>query len=519
MAPSAFKNEPLADFSRPTDRKAFEDALSKVRSRLGREYPIVIGGKAIRTRNQFKSCNPSKPSEVIGLFQVADSAIADMAVESAARAFETWKSVKPSERASLLFKAAAAMRARKHEFSAALVLEIGKTWNEADGDTVEAIDFLEFYGREMLRLGGPQPLVKITTEKNELRYIPIGVGVVVPPWNFAVGILVGMTSAAVVTGNAVVLKPSSDSPFCGWMFFELMREVGLPDGVINFLTGPGGSVGDTLVAHPKTRFVAFTGSKETGIRINELAAKVQPGQIWLKRVMAEMGGKDAIIIDDEIDDLGAAVEATVVSAFGYQGQKCSAASRVIVVEGMYEEFVEHLKRKVEKIVVGPAEDPSSYMGPVINRAAQKRILEYIRKGVDEGGRLLAGGEAIDGEGYFIEATLISDVQPDSTIAQEEIFGPVLSVMKARDFDHALLLANNTEFGLTGGVWTANREKIEKAKDAFHVGNFYVNRKITGVSVGVHPFGGFNMSGTAAKAGGHDYLLWFVQAKLVSEVVR
>jgi 1-pyrroline-5-carboxylate dehydrogenase len=519
MEVSEFKNEPLTDFTKASNRTAFERALAKVKSRLGDEYPIVIGGEEVRTREKFNSSNPSRPNEIIAVFQKGDAAIAKRAVDAAVAAFETWRIVSPKKRATLLFKAANAMRARKHEFSAALALEVGKTWPEADGDTAEAIDFLEFYGREMLRLSGPQPLTRLASERNELRYIPLGVGIVIPPWNFAVAILTGMTSAALVTGNTVVLKPSSDSPLTGWMVFDLMREVGVPNGVINFVTGAGGKIGDALVTHPETRFVAFTGSKEVGIHINELASKVQIGQKWLKRVSAEMGGKDAIVIDDQIEDLDAGVQATVISAFGYQGQKCSAASRAIVLAGIYDEFLQRLKQKVETIEVGPADDPHNHMGPVINEAAQRKILAYIEKGVQEGGRLITGGRLVPGDGHFIQPTVIADVDPKATIAQEEIFGPVLAVIKAKDFDHAIEIANNTEFALTGGVWTKNRRKIEKAKDTFHVGNFYVNRKLTGVSVGVHPFGGFNMSGTASKAGGQDYLQLFMQAKLISERIN
>ncbi len=513
-----FKNEPLTDFTKPANRKAFEKALAKVRSGLGKEYPIVIGGEEIRTTDKLTSYNPSRPSEVVGVFQKADGSLADKAIQAASAAFETWQWVEPKKRADYLFRAAKILRKRKHEFSAVMVYEVGKTWPEADADTAEAIDFLEFYGREMLRLAGPQPLTRIPTERNELWYIPLGVGVVIPPWNFALAILTGMTSAAVVAGNTVVLKPSSDSPLTGWWFFNLMREVGLPEGVINFVTGPGGTFGDALVAHPKTRFVSFTGSKEVGIHINELAAKVQPGQRWLKRVVAEMGGKDSIIIDEKTD-LDAAAQATIVSAFGFQGQKCSAASRAIVLEKVYDRFIDLVKEKAEKIRVGPADDPSNSMGPVINKGAQEKILHYIEKGLQEGGRLVTGGGKAEGEGYFIRPTVIADVDPNATIAQEEIFGPVLAIIKAKTFDEALAIANNTEYGLTGGVWTKDRKKIEKAKKLFHVGNFYINRKITGALVGVHPFGGFNMSGTDSKAGGRDYLLLFTQAKSISEKIK
>jgi len=517
MPHKPFKNEMLTDFSKPANRKAMETALAKVKAYLGKEYPLIIGGEEILTDDKLKSINPSRPSELVGLFSKANPDLAKKAIETAVEMFEEWKWVDPNKRADYLFKAAKLMRQRKHEFSAVMIYEVGKTWPEADADTAEAIDFLEFYAREMLRYSAKQPITKIPGEKNELWYIPLGAGVVVPPWNFALAILAGMTSAAIVAGNTVVLKPSSDSPLTGWMFFNLMREVGVPAGVINFVTGSGASVGDVLVAHPKTRFVSFTGSKEVGIHINELAAKVQPGQKWLKRVVAEMGGKDTIVIDDQTN-LDAAVQAAMVSAFGFQGQKCSAASRAIVVEKVYDTFVDLLKGKVNKLKTGRSDDPANYMGPVVNKSSEEKILSYIQKGIQEGGRLICGGSKAEGDGFFIKPTVIADVDPLGTISQEEIFGPVLAVIKVKDFDQALEIANNTEFGLTGGVWTKNRKKIEKAKKVFHVGNFYVNRKITGALVGVHPFGGFNMSGTDSKAGGRDYLLLFMQAKALSEKI-
>ncbi len=518
MALKPFKNEPLTDFSKPAERKTMERALAKIQVMLGEEYPIVIGREEIRTDDKLKSINPSKPSEIVGLFSKANADIAAKSISAASLKFEEWKWVDAKVRAEYLFKAAKLMRKRKHEFSAVMIYEVGKTWAEADADTAEAIDFLEFYGREMLRYAGNQPVTKIPTEQSELWYIPLGVGVIVPPWNFALAILTGMTAAAIVAGNTVVLKPSSDSPLTGWMFFSLMCEVGLPAGVINFITGSGATIGDVLVAHPKTRFVSFTGSKEVGMHIYELAAKVQPGQKWLKRVVAEMGGKDSIIIDSQTD-LDAAAQATLVSAFGFQGQKCSAASRAIVVESIYDKFLDVLTSKVEKLKVGASDNPSNSMGPVINKSSEEKILSYIHKGIAEGGRLMCGGRKAAGEGYFIQPTVIADVAPTAAIAQEEIFGPVLAVIKAKSFDHALEIANNTEFGLTGGVWTENRKKIEKAKKIFHVGNFYVNRKITGALVGVHPFGGFNMSGTDSKAGGRDYLLLLMQAKSLSEKIK
>ena len=518
MAHKPFKNEPLTDFSKPANLKAMEKALAKVKAMLGKEYPLVIGGEEIFIDDKLKSINPSRPSEVVGLFSKANPDLANKAIEAAAHKFEEWKWADPKKRAEYLFKAAKLMRQRKHEFSAVMIYEVGKTWPEADADTAEAIDFLEFYAREILRYSSKQPITKIPNEKSELRYIPLGIGIILPPWNFALAILTGMTSAAVVTGNTVVLKPSSDSPLTGWMFFNLMREVGLPAGVINFITGSGASVGDVLVAHPKTRFVSFTGSKEVGIHINELAAKVQPGQKWLKRVIAEMGGKDSIIIDDQTD-LDVAAQASLVSAFGFQGQKCSAASRAIVVEKVYDKFLDILKTKVNKLKTGQSDNPANYMGPVVNKNSEEKILSYIQKGIQEGGRLICGGSKAEGDGFFIKPTVIADVDPMGTISQEEIFGPVLAVIKVKDFDQALEVANNTEFGLTGGVWTKNRKKIEKAKKVFHVGNFYVNRKITGALVGVHPFGGFNMSGTDSKAGGRDYLLLLMQTKALSEKIK
>jgi 1-pyrroline-5-carboxylate dehydrogenase len=515
MAISKFKNEPYIDFSKPVQRRKQEEAIVRVRAELGTEYPIVIGGERIHTAQKFNSYNPSKATEVVGVFQKGDVEIANKALDVAVTKFEEWKNVPSRKRAEYLFKGAKLMRKKRLELNAIEMIEVGKTWPEADADVAEAIDFLEFYAREMLRYGEDQPVVKNPGEKGKLVYVSLGVGVVIPPWNFPLAILTGMSSAAIVTGNTVVLKPSSDSPLIGWKFFEIMEEVGLPPGVLNFVSGPGGAVGDTLVTHPKTRFVSFTGSKEVGIHINEAAAKVQPGQVWLKRVVAEMGGKDSIVIDEGVD-LNEAATGVAVSAFGFQGQKCSACSRVIVHEKVYTKFVDMLAKKAESLIVGDATVRGNYMGPVINRASQEKIMMYIEKGVGEGGRLVAGGVKAGENGFFIRPTVIADVHPTATIAQEEIFGPVLAVIRARDFDDALQIANNTEYGLTGAVFTKSRKKIEKAERDFFVGNLYINRKCTGALVGVHPFGGFNMSGTDSKAGGKDYLLLFLQAKAIAE---
>ncbi len=517
MPVSKFRNEPLTDWTKAPNRRKQEAAIAALRSQFGTEYPIVIAGEHVHATQQFPSLNPSRKNEVVGVFQRGDASMATQAIEAASRKFEEWKSVPPAVRASYLFKAAKLMRKKRFDLNAVEIVEVGKTWPEADADVAEAIDFLEFYAREMLRYGADQPVVKIPGERDKLVYLPLGVGVVIPPWNFPLAILAGMSSAAIVTGNTIVLKPSSDSPLIGWKFVEIMREAGLPPGVLNFVTGPGGAVGDTLVSHPRTRFIAFTGSKEVGIHINELAAKVQPGQIWLKRVVAEMGGKDSIIVDEGAD-LEDAVKGVITSAFGFQGQKCSACSRAIVHEKVYDAFVDLAAKKAGALTVGDAANPGNFMGPVVNRASEEKILGYIDRGILEGGRLVAGGEKAGDEGYFIRPTVIADVAPKATIAQEEIFGPVLAVIKAGSFDEALQIANNTEFGLTGGLYAKDRKKLLKAEREFFVGNLYFNRKCTGALVGVHPFGGFNMSGTDSKAGGRDYLLLFLQAKSIADKI-
>lgn len=509
-----FKNESYVDFSQKENRSRMEDALKEVASHLGEEYELIIGSERLRAPRQFKSFNPSQKDEVVAIHQKADKELAQKAIEEALKIFESWKWVKPEDRAEYLFRAAELMRKRKLELSAWEVYEVGKSWPEADGDVAEAIDFLEFYGREMIRYAQPQPLVRIPTEENELVYIPLGVGIVIPPWNFPLAILVGMTSASIVTGNTVVLKPSSDSPTIGAKFMEILNEVGLPPGVVNFLPGSGAEVGDYLVSHPKTRFVNFTGSKAVGLRINELTAKPSPGQIWVKRVVAEMGGKDVILVEEDAN-LEEAAQGVIASAYGFQGQKCSACSRAVVSSRIYDRFLDMLVERAKRIKVGPAKDPENYMGPVINEKAFSSISEYIEIGKREG-RLCFGGGKVEGNGYFLKPTIIADVNPSSRIAQEEIFGPVLAVIKANGFDQALQIANCTEYGLTGSLYTQDREKIERAKREFHVGNLYINRKCTGALVGVHPFGGFNMSGTDSKAGGRDYLLLYLQAKAISE---
>jgi 1-pyrroline-5-carboxylate dehydrogenase len=516
--PTPFVNEPLSNFADPGVAGKMQQAIDRVHAQLGREYPLVIGGEKITAPTRISSLDPSNPDNVVGRVSEGKRTHAEQAVQAAQKAFASWRNVPAESRAACLFKAAQAIRDRKFDYAAWLVFEVGKSWAEADADVAETIDFLEFYGREALRLAGDQPLTKIAGEDNALEYIPLGVGAVIPPWNFPLAIMAGMTAAAIVTGNTVVLKPSSDSPVIAGKFVELLESVGVPAGVVNFVPGGGGEVGGYLVSHPKTRFIAFTGSKEVGLHINEEAAKPQKNQIWIKRAVLEMGGKDSIVVDADCD-LDEAVQGVVASAFGFQGQKCSACSRAIVHEKVYNAFVRKLVPMVNAIRQGaPYESRENTMGPVINEHAVDSILGYIEAGKAEG-ELLAGGMRAAGAGYFIQPTVFGDVPPDATISLEEIFGPVLALVKARDFDHALEIANNTEYGLTGAVYTNRREHLEKARREFHVGNLYFNRKCTGALVGVHPFGGFNMSGTDSKAGGRDYLLLFTQAKTISEKTR
>jgi 1-pyrroline-5-carboxylate dehydrogenase len=513
---SEFRNEPYTDFSVAENRRAMEAALAHARSEFGREYDLLVGGQRFRTTDKLRSVNPSRPSEIVGIHQKATAELANRAVESAYAYFPEWSTTSAADRIRKLLAAGRLLREHKFEFDAWLVYEAGKTWPEAEADVSEAIDFCEYYAREMLRLSQPPPVVQMAGEKDEMRYLPLGVGIVIPPWNFPLAILAGMTVAALVTGNTVVIKPSSETPTVAARFAELLLEAGFPDRSFSFLPGSGSAIGDLLVQHPKTRFISFTGSRDVGLRINELAAKPQPGQRWIKRVIAEMGGKDAIIVDADAD-LEKAVEGVAASAFGYQGQKCSACSRAIVHERVYDEFLARLKKKAETLTVGPANDPASYMGPVISEGARRTILQYIETGRKEG-RPVTGGGPAPGEGYFIQPTVIADVPPGARIFQEEIFGPVLAVAKAKDFEQALALANDSEYGLTGAVFSSNAEHIRQARERFFVGNLYVNRKCTGAMVGAHPFGGFNMSGTDSKSGGPDYLLLFLQAKSIAERV-
>ncbi len=510
-----FANEPFVDFRVAENARAMRTALEQAAAQLGREYSLIIGGERLKTADKIRSINPARPAQLVGLHQKAGAEEAEKAMTAALHAFESWSRRSTEERASVLLGAAELIRRRKFEFSAWLTYEVGKNWAEADADVGEAIDFLEFYAREALRLAATVPPIQYPGERDELVYIPLGVGAVIPPWNFPLAIMAGMTSAAIVAGNTVILKPSSDAPTIAAKFVEVLEEAGVPDGVVNFCPGSGAGFGNAVVEHPKTRFIAFTGSKAVGLEIHERAARAQPRQVWIKRTILEMGGKDSILVCADAD-LDAAIEGVTASAFGFSGQKCSACSRAIVEATIYDAFVERLRERVAQLTLG---DPAANhnLGPVINQGALASMLRYIEIGKREG-RLIAGGEApqtAEG-GFFLEPTIFSDIPPEGILAQEEIFGPVLAVIPVADFEEGLKVANNTEYGLTGSVYTSDRSKISVARQAFHVGNLYFNRKCTGAMVGAHPFGGFNMSGTDSKAGGPDYLYLFTQAKSVAE---
>ncbi|RHW36837.1 L-glutamate gamma-semialdehyde dehydrogenase [Lysinibacillus yapensis] len=510
-----YKSEPLTDFSIEENRQAYLEALKTVESELGQEYPLIIGGERITTEQKITSYNPSDKSQVVGFVSKANQELAEKAMQIADSTFNTWKKVNPEVRAEVLFKAAAIARRRKFELCAWLTKEAGKPWAQADGDIAEGIDFLEYYGRQMLELAKGKPLAENQNQINKYTYIPLGVGVVISPWNFPFAIMAGTTVAGVVTGNTVLLKPASTTPVIAYKFVEIMEEAGLPAGVINYIPGSGAEVGDYLVDHPRTRFISFTGSRDVGLRINERASVLNEGQIWIKRVIAEMGGKDTIVVDDHAD-FELAAQSIVTSAFGFSGQKCSACSRAVIVgDQAYETVLNRVVELTNELIVGDPANGETFVGPVNDAGAFKKITDYIEIGKGEG-RLVAGGNADDSKGYFIHPTVFAEVDPQARIMQEEIFGPVLAVTKAKDFDEAIDIANNTEYGLTGAVLSNNRFHLEKAREDFHVGNLYFNRGCTAATVGYQPFGGFNMSGTDSKAGGPDYLTLHMQAKTVSE---
>lgn len=508
-----FLNEPFCDFKEPETAAAIQKALVTVTALLGQHYPLGLQRRKGSTEEQIVSVNPAMPSQVIGSHEAASAEDADTAVAMALEAWPQWSACSMQERAEVLLRTSGKLRDRKMEFSAWLVLETGKNWEEADADTAEAIDFLEYYARQAMQLATAEPFIQFPGERNELVYLPLGVGAVIPPWNFPLAIMAGMTCAAIVTGNTVVLKPSPLAPTIAVRFRDLLIECGMPENVVTLMQG-GPEFGDALVQHPDIRFIAFTGSKKVGLHIHARAAQTQPGQRAIKRTILELGGKDAIIVEADAD-LESAAAGVVASAFGFNGQKCSACSRVIVNEAVHDTFVNLLKQNVAKLTQGaPAANYS--VGPVINDAAYARVLDYIR---DADGRatVVVGGKAQTApeQGYYIMPTILTGLTSQDRLCQEEIFGPVLAVLRSTDFDDALRIANDTEYGLTGSVYTSSKDKQNKAASEFQVGNLYFNRKCTGAMVGAHPFGGFKMSGTDSKAGGPDYLLLFTQAKSIA----
>lgn len=510
-----FQNEPLADFSRAENREKMAAALKTVRGQLGQTYPLVIDNVAVPTAAFIDSVNPSKKSELIGRTGKATAKQAEQAIASAAKAFDMWRDTPVSERAALLRRTADVMRYRRFELSAWIVLETGKPWRESDADVAEAIDFCDYYAAEAQKMWHTQD-VDVPGEENAYFYEPRGVAAVIAPWNFPLAILCGMTAAAVVTGNTAIMKPAEQSGVIGAKLMECFQQAGVPAGVVNFLPGEGEEVGPVLVNHPEVALIAFTGSLKVALLINEQASRTGGGQQFVKRVIAEMGGKNAVIVDADAD-LDEAVKGVVDSAFGYGGQKCSAGSRAIVLAGIYDKFLERVIEATKSLTVSAAESPGCSLGPVIDAESRDRILKFIDSGKQQAKLAFqydVGG--LKDEGFFVGPTVFADVPETATIAQEEIFGPVLSVLKAKDLDDALRIANGTKYALTGGVFSRSPEHIQQVKRRFRVGNLYVNRKCTGALVHRQPFGGFKMSGIGSKAGGPDYLLQFVVPRTITE---
>jgi RHH-type transcriptional regulator, proline utilization regulon repressor / proline dehydrogenase / delta 1-pyrroline-5-carboxylate dehydrogenase len=509
-----FRNEPLVDFTKEYHRLAFPKAIADVRSHAGRTYPLFINNKEVWTDDRIPSVNPAKPSEVIGQICQAGTREVNMAVAAAKAAYENWRDIPFQKRAQYLLKAADIARRRLHELSAWQILEVGKQWEQAYADVAECIDFFEYYAREMIRLGKPRRVGSAPGEINLYYYEPKGVAAVIAPWNFPLAISGGMCAAAIVTGNCVVYKPSVFASTVGYNLVEIFSQAGLPEGVFNYIPGRGFVIGDYLVEHPDISLIAFTGSVEIGNRIIEKAAKIQSGQPNVKKIISEMGGKNAIIIDDDAD-LDEAVPHVLYSAFGFQGQKCSACSRVIVLDAVYEKFVERLVKAASAFKIGPAEDAANAMGTVVDISAQKKILEYVEIGKKEG-KLLYQSNVPQDDGYYVPITIFDGITPQCRLAQEEIFGPVLAIMRAKDFDQALDWAMSTRFALTGGVFSRSPKHLEQARKKFRVGNLYLNRNCVGALVERQPFGGSKMSGVGTKAGGPDYILHFMDPRTVTE---
>jgi RHH-type proline utilization regulon transcriptional repressor/proline dehydrogenase/delta 1-pyrroline-5-carboxylate dehydrogenase len=510
-----FLNEPPSDFSRAGPREAMRMSLEQLKPFIGASYPLVIQGQRIETQQWIESLNPSHRAQVVGRAARATVDHASAAVDAARNAFPAWRDLGPERRAQIIRKAAEVMRRRRFELAGWEVLETAKPWREADADVAEAIDFCEYYASEMLRLSEPQRR-DVPGETNATSYEPRGVAVVIAPWNFPLAILTGMTVAALVTGNTVVMKPAEQSPVIAAKLFEVLEEAGVPAGAVNYLPGVGEEVGPVLVGHPDVSVIAFTGSRAVGLAIQRDAVEVSDGQDHIKRVITELGGKNAVIVDDDAD-LDEAVAGVVASAFGYAGQKCSACSRAIVLEGAYEAFLFRLVEATKSLKVGPAEEPGTSVAPVIDAEARDRILRYVEQGKAEAKLAYAGdvGGLAD-EGFYVAPHVFADVPPDATIAREEIFGPVLAVIRARDLTHAMEIANSTKYALTGGVYSRSPANIDRVRRDLRVGNLYINRRITGALVDRQPFGGFKLSGTGPKAGGADYLPQFMLARTVTE---
>jgi RHH-type proline utilization regulon transcriptional repressor/proline dehydrogenase/delta 1-pyrroline-5-carboxylate dehydrogenase len=511
-AGKAFVNEPPLNFSHRNDRARFASALDEVQRRLGHDYPSWIAGGERRSDRWIESVNPSAPEEIVGRAAAVSAADVDEAIAAAGEFFPAWRATPAVERAAILFRAAAIMRERRVELAAWEVFEVGKGWREADADVIEAIDYLEYYGREMIRLAEPRPMQRLAGESDVYFYEPRGIAAVIAPWNFPLAIPTGMSAAALAAGNCVIFKPAEQSPVLGFYLVDILRAAGLPPLACQLLQG-GGDIGSALVRHSAVHLIAFTGSRDVGLEILREASVVRPGQDHVKRVIIEMGGKNAIIVDADAD-LDDAIAGVIDSAFGYQGQKCSAASRLILVEAVHDRILERLVEAAKSLKIGATKDPRNNMGPLIEAAAKKRVQDYIALGKREGTCLLEMPAPADG--YFVGPAIFAGIEPQHRLAQEEIFGPVLAVMRARDFEHALELANASPYALTGGVFSRSPAHIERARRAFRVGNLYINRGITGAVVGRQPFGGFKLSGIGSKAGGPDYLLQFLEPRTVSE---
>jgi RHH-type transcriptional regulator, proline utilization regulon repressor / proline dehydrogenase / delta 1-pyrroline-5-carboxylate dehydrogenase len=513
-AGDSFRNAPLVSFIYKDSQDKMQSALREVRKRFGEKHPLYIGGEKIWTDNLTPSVNPAEPSEIIGYGTEAGIDEAERAVKAARAAFEKWRWTPFEERAQLLERAADILERRRYELSAVEVFEVGKPWSEADGDIREAIDFCRFYAHQMRRLGRPKLTQQVPGEESYHHYWPRGVAFVIAPWNFPIAILCGMASAGIVTGNAVIMKPSEQSIICGAMLMQVFEEAGVPAGVLNLLSGHGSVVGAHLVDHKDVDLIAFTGSREVGLKIWESAGITRPGQRELKRVICEMGGKNAMIVDADAD-VDETIMYSIYSAFGFQGQKCSALSRLILLEENYDRVMERLIPAAASLRVGSPEQPGIMVGPVIDEAAYRRILDYIEIGKKEA-TLVYQAKEVPPHGYFIPPTIFTDVKPHMRIAREEIFGPVLSVLKVRDLDEALEVANGTDYALTGGFFSRSPDNIERVKARLEAGNVYINRSCTGAIVARHPFGGFKMSGSGTKAGGEDYLLHFLVPRVVTE---